>query len=186
VVDGSKRSWRHGAPRFMPERELAGRSGNLKGDDMGPLGRVFSVISGLVIVQGAPAHAANAVSRAIERTQPCSTVKATKIGITIGVDNFKSAELESLKIDVIGDDAKIAVVGSLACRTSDKSTFPGDASARFSAAVELNLASCAISQNSVRILSTGGTYGFAVDAFRGTIERAIESSISDQVKALCR
>lgn len=110
----------------------------------------------------------------------------TRFGITIGVDNFESVVLESLKINVIEDDAEIAIVGSLAFRTSDKSTFSGDTLARFSAVVELNLASCAISQNSVRILSTGGTYSFAVDAFRGKIENAIEGSISDRVKALCR
>lgn len=150
------------------------------------LGRVFVAISGFLIVGDAPVYAANAVSRAIERAQPCSTVKAKKFGIAIGVDQFKSAELESLKIEVNGDDAKIAIAGSLACRTSDSATLPGDASASFSATVELNLSSCAISQDTVRILSTGGTYGFAVDAFKGAIEKAIESSISDQAKALCR
>ncbi|MER9018278.1 hypothetical protein [Mesorhizobium sp. M0898] len=143
-------------------------------------------MSGLLIAGPAPCYAANAVSRAIERAQPCTTVKAAKFGVTIGVDQFKSAELENLKIEVNGDDAKISVAGSLACRTSDSATFRGDASARFSATMELNLSSCAIIQDTVRIVSTGGTYGFAVDAFKDAIEKAIESSISDQAKALCK
>ncbi len=146
----------------------------------------FVAVSGLLFAQAAPTQAANAVSRAIEQAQPCRTVKMTKLGVTIGIDKFEDAQLESLTINVNGDNAKIEAVGSLACRTSDTAAFRGDASARFSVTAELNLASCAISQNSVRILSTGGTYGFAADAFKGTIEKAIESSIADQVKALCR
>lgn len=135
------------------------------------------------------AGAGNVISRAIERAQPCSGLKTTVnkvVTLTIGIDQFKTAELETLKVDVAGDKATIALVGSLACRTSDEAVIKGDASAKFSANANLNLATCVAEPVSVRILSTGGTFGAAIDAFKGSIEKAVEKSIAEQAKALCQ
>ena len=96
-----------------------------------PRGWTFVLMTGLFIVQAATAHAANAISRAVEQAQPCRTVKTTKLGVPLGIDKFKDAQLESLTINVNGDDAKIAAVGSLACPTSDAAVVRGDASARW-------------------------------------------------------
>ena len=41
-------------------------------------------VLGPMISQAAPACAANAVSRAIARAQPCRQLKTTKLGVTIG------------------------------------------------------------------------------------------------------
>jgi len=146
---------------------------------------LLASIFGMLICSGTAAHADNAVSRAIERAHPCSALKIKKLGITVALDQFESAKLESLKVDVNGDDASVALVGSLACRTSDAATIRGDASAKFSASVRLNLASCSVSQNSVSIIETGGAFGFAVDAFKPALQIALQNAIAEQVKALC-
>lgn len=140
----------------------------------------------LLCLLAGPSRAANAISKAVERAQPCGSLKATKLGVTIGINEFKSAELESLRVNVAGDDAEVELVASLACKTSDEATFPGDAWAKFKGEAKLNLASCAVAKVAVRIQTTGGTYGFAVDAFKGSIQSAVEKSISDQVKSLCK
>jgi hypothetical protein len=108
------------------------------------------------------------------------------VTVTIGIDNFKSAEVETLKVDVAGDKGTIALVGSLACRTSDEAVIKGDASAKFSANADLNLSTCVAEPVSVRILSIGGTFGAAIDAFKGDIQNALEKSIAEQAKALCQ
>jgi hypothetical protein len=132
-----------------------------------------------------PAHAANVLSQAIEKAQPCRVIKVTKLGVTISVDKFKSANIESLKVDIAGDAAKIAIVGSLACGTQEKSAIHGDFFAKFSAAAQLNLATCLIDESSVQILSTGGSYGALIDVFKHEIEKVINHSVSEKVKALC-
>lgn len=132
------------------------------------------------------ASAANVLSHAIERAQPCSGLRFTQLGQTIGVDKFESADLETLKIDVAGNSAKATLVASLACRTSDQAAIRGNASAKFEANAEVELASCTVRQVNVRIVSTGGTFGRVIDAFKGQIEKAVESSISNQAKTFCQ
>lgn len=133
------------------------------------------------------ASAQNVIARAIEWAQPCSGLKVTKLGITAGIDHFKSAELETLKVDIAGDKAKIALVGSLACRTSDKAdVIRGDASAKFSADADLDLKSCLADPVKVRIVSTGGTFQTVIEALKGDIQKAVEKSIAEQARILCR
>lgn len=135
------------------------------------------------------ASSANIISRAIERAQPCSSLKTEVkqvLTVTIGIDKFKGSEVETLKIDIVGDKAKAALVGSLACRTSDEAVIKGDASARFSADADLNLATCVAAPVTVRILSAGGTFKAAIEAFKGDIQNAVEKAIVEQTKALCQ
>lgn len=132
------------------------------------------------------ANAANIISRAIERAQPCSGLQTRQLGQTIGVDKFKTADLETLKIDVSGNTAKAALVASLACKTSDQAILRGDASAKFDASAEVDLTSCVVKQVSVRIVSTGGTFGKVIGAFQNQIQKAVETSISDQAKTFCQ
>jgi hypothetical protein len=132
------------------------------------------------------ARAANAMSNAIEQAKPCKGLKISKLGVSIGVDEFKSADIERLSVEVDGDSAKISLKGSLACRTSDGALFRGDASAQLSAAFSFDLASCQFGQNSVQIVATGGSFGFAVEAAKHEIEHALESSISKMMRSLCK
>jgi hypothetical protein len=140
----------------------------------------------LLLASASGAHAANAISKAIEQAKPCKGVKVKKFGVSIGVDAFKSADLQSLHVDVDGNDAKISFSGSLACQTSDSAVLRGDASAKISAVFALDLAACAFRQNSVQITGAGGSLGFAIEAAKAEIEAALENGVSKTVRSLCK
>ena len=113
----------------------------------------------IVLTFASEAQAANALARAIEQSKPCSPIKLSKFGLSVGIDQFKSADVRRLRIDVEGDSATVALSGSLACQTSASVLLRGDASAELNASVALNLATCQFSQNTVSIVSTGGSFG---------------------------
>lgn len=142
----------------------------------------------LVLALAAPfaAEAANPVVKAIEQARPCSRLKVSKFGLTVGLDQFESAEVKSLKLDIDGASAKFALLGSLACRTSDGSLLRGDAKAELNASFQLDLESCAFAGKSIRIVSTGGTFGPVLDAARPEIEAALERSLEGLAKSLCK
>lgn len=132
------------------------------------------------------ALAANGLERALERLQPCQGLKVNVRLATIGVDNLEKLSVEEVTITVKGDAADAAVTGTLACKTSDAALVRGDASARFSATVHMDLATCTVSGQKVEILSTGGTFGSLVDRFRGMIGRTLETGLADQLRKLCQ
>ena len=143
-------------------------------------------MAGLALAYVSDARAGNLVSNAIEQAKPCSRVKVTKFGVSVGLDQFKSAEIKSLHVDIEGDKATIAFTGSLGCRTSDLAILRGDASAEVHADLALDLAACQFSQNAIHIVSTGGAFGFAIEAAKADIERALERSLAGLAKSLCK
>jgi hypothetical protein len=132
------------------------------------------------------AQAANPVVQAIEQAKPCSRLKVKALGLAVGLDRFESAAVKSLKLDIDGDHAKFALDGSLACATSDSSLLRGDASAELNASFTLDLASCAFSEKSIRIVATGGSFRPVLEAAKPQIEAALEHSLENLAKSLCK
>ncbi len=143
-----------------------------------------AVLPALAAASGA--HAANAIVKAIEQAKPCSRLKVSKFGVTVGLDQFKSADIQSLHVDVDDAHAKFELSGSLACRSSEAAIFRGDASAELKASLALDLTTCQFSQNTIRIVSVGGAFGFAIQAAKGDIEAALERSLAGLAKSLCK
>jgi hypothetical protein len=132
------------------------------------------------------ALAGNLISNAIEQAKPCSRLKVTKFGVSVGLDQFKSADIQTLHVDIDGKEAKIALSGSLSCKTSESAIISGDASAEVRADLALDLSACQFTRDSIRIVSTGGAFGFAIEAAKGDIERALERSLVSTAKSLCK
>lgn len=131
------------------------------------------------------AEAGNALEKAIETAQPCRSLKVNTGLFTIGVDQFEKAELEELAVDVKGDIAVARAIGSLSCRTSDKAAVKGNVSARLSFDAELNLGTCAVSQQEIKLLSAGGTFGGVVTALGEQITQSLGDGLASEIRKLC-
>jgi hypothetical protein len=139
------------------------------------------------LLAAAPAaEAANPVARAIEQAKPCSRLKVKALGLAVGLDKFESAAVKTLKVDIDGDHAKFALDGSLACATSEASLLRGDASAELSASFSLDLANCAFSETSIRIVATGGSFRPVLEAAKAQIEAALQKSLESLARSLCK
>jgi hypothetical protein len=147
----------------------------------------FGVLLVLAAIACAPPAArANPLERVIEQAKPCARLKISKFGVSVGLDTFESAEVERLKIDADAARAKIDFIGALACRTSDSALLKGDARAKFQANLDLDLATCQFRDNTIRVLSTGGSLAVALDAAKGEVEKALEVALDRAAKSLCR
>lgn len=132
------------------------------------------------------AQAANPVARAIEQAKPCSRLKVKALGLAVGLDKFEGAEIKTLKVDIDGARAKFALDGSLACAASDSALLRGDASAELRASFTLDLKSCVFSEDTIHIVSTGGSFRPVLEAAKAQIEAALESSLKGLAKSLCQ
>ena len=149
------------------------------------LWRIFFV-SCLLLVQSSSTEAGNALENAIERAQPCQSLKVKTGLFTIGVDRFEKVEIEELSIDVKGDLATAKAIGSLTCRTSDNAALKGNVSARLSFDAEIHLATCAVNRREIKLLSTGGTFGEIVKALGEQISQSLGDGLSNEAKKLCQ
>jgi hypothetical protein len=140
----------------------------------------------LTFVPAGEALAGNLISNAVEQAKPCSRLKVTKFGVSVGLDQFKSADIQTLHVDIDGNEAKIALSGSLSCKSSESAIISGDAYAEVRADLALDLSACQFTHDSIRIISTGGAFGLAIEAAKGEIERALERSLVSAAKSLCK
>jgi hypothetical protein len=146
--------------------------------------RIFLVTSVLLALSSS-AEAGNALENAIERMQPCQSLKVKTGLFTIGVDQFENVEIEELAVDVKGDLATARAVGSLTCRTSDAAALKGNVSARLSFDAEMNLATCAVKRRDIKLISAGGTFGDVVRALGEQISQSLGDGLSNEAKKLC-
>ena len=149
------------------------------------LWRIFFV-SCLLLVQSSSTEAGNALENAIERAQPCQSLKVKTGLFTIGVDRVEKVEIDELSIDVKGDLATAKAIGSLTCRTSDNAALKGNVSARLSFDAEIHLATCAVNRREIKLLSTGGTFGEIVKALGEQISQSLGDGLSNEAKKLCQ
>ena len=132
-----------------------------------------------------PAQAENVISSMVKEVNPCSGLKVD-IGIwEIGIDRFKSADIERADVALRGDEVSASFAGKLACQTSDDALKPGNASVRIDARVSANLDGCTVSGVSVGLTDFGGMYGGAISTFSGLIEDAFEGVVREEVKKAC-
>lgn len=143
------------------------------------------LIGTLLLAIPSLATAGNALENAVEKAQPCAALKVKTGLFTIGVDRFEKVEIEELAVDVKGDLATARAVGSLTCRTSDAAALKGNVSARLSFDTEMNLATCAVSRQEVKLLSAGGTFGDVVKALGEQIVQSLSDGLSNEAKKLC-
>ena len=106
--------------------------------------------------------------------------------MTIGLDEFKSADIQTLHLDIADDAAQMSMKGSLSCKSSGASLFKADASAEIDATLALDLKTCEFSENSVHIVSAGGALGAAIEAAKPEIERALERGLVGMARSLCK
>ncbi len=147
--------------------------------------RIFLVTSVLLALPSF-AKAGNALENAIEKTQPCQSLRVKTGLFTIGVDRFEKVEIEELAIDVKGDVATARAIGSLTCRTSDAAALKGNVSARLSFDAEMSLATCVLSRREIKLLSAGGTFGDIVKALGEQISQSLGDGLSNEAKKLCQ
>ncbi|KWV52023.1 hypothetical protein AS026_35655 [Rhizobium altiplani] len=152
----------------------------------GPSGlwRVFLVTSVLLALSSS-AEAGNALENAIEKAQPCQSLKVKTGLFSIGVDKFEKVEIEEFAVDVKGDLATARAIGSLTCRTSDAAALKGNVSARLSFDAEMNLTTCVVSRRDIKLLSAGGTFGDVVKALGEQISQSLGDGLSNEAKKLC-
>jgi hypothetical protein len=153
---------------------------------MTPKLRYAATVFAFALAAAPAAQAANPVAKAIEQAKPCSRLKVKALGLAVGLDKFESAAVKTLQVDVDGDHAKFALDGSLACTASDTSLLRGDASAELRASFTLDLASCEFSDKSIRIVATGGSFGSVLQAAKPQIEAALDASLENLAKSLCK
>jgi hypothetical protein len=144
------------------------------------------LVSCLLLALSSSAEAGNALENAIERAQPCQSLKVKTGLFTIGVDRFEKVEIEELAVDVKGDLATARAIGSLTCRTSDKAALKGNVSARLSFDAEMNLATCAVNRREIKLLSAGGTFGDVAKALGEQISQSLGAGLSNEAKKLCQ
>lgn len=143
------------------------------------------LITSVLLPLCSSAKAGNALENAIETAQPCRSLKVSTGLFTIGVDQFEKVEIEELAVDVKGDLAVARATGSLSCRTSDKAAVKGNVSARLSFDAEMNLATCAVSRQEIKLLSAGGTFGDVVTALGEQISQSLGDGLANEVRKLC-
>ena len=145
-----------------------------------------ALVAAFALAPASAAWAGNPVVKAIEQAKPCSRLKVKALGIAIGLDAFEGAEVKSLKVDIDGDHASFALDGSLACRAADSALLRGDAKAELRAAFTLDLATCEFGDKTIRLVSTGGTFGPVLEAAKSQIEATLQHSLESLAKSLCK
>lgn len=137
----------------------------------------------------APSFAGNALERAIEKTEPCRSIKGkVDLGLTkvdVGVDRLDYIKIESARIAMDGDAANASARGTLACKTSDSATSKRGFSATAEAHAKINLVNCAVDASSIAIVKTDGTFGDLVEGFKGQIEDALRRGLVRSLTKLC-
>ena len=83
------------------------------------------------------------------------------------------------------DTVDATTLGSLSCRTSDHALITGNASARFSVKINMDLNTCVLGNEQIQILWTGGTFGGILETFKDSIN-FLEGGMADQLARLCQ
>ena len=150
-----------------------------------PLSLAASLIAtGFCVVP--QAKAANALERAIQRLEPCKNLKVKAAILTVGIDRTESVSVQSATIEVKGSQAHADATASITCRTSDELVLQGDASITVHAVLGLDLETCAPGDNTIDVVSTGGSLGEVVELLKDVISAALTQQLTRQLQKLCQ
>ncbi len=139
----------------------------------------------LVVIQSS-VYANNVLQQAVEKAQPCQSLKYKKGFIKIGVDRFKSFNLLQLDLNIEGDRAHLDAMASLACKISDAAVIREDVSATCQLDGHIDITSCSVNSMSVKIVSHSGSFGGLVKQFAPGIEQKLQKSASTEIIKVCR
>ena len=136
-------------------------------------------------IQPHRSSAQTVVDRAIANANPCAGLKTkTPVG-TIGIDQLKEVHVEKADAIMQGSELKISIDGHLACRTSDRATAKGDASAHVSLTGEVSLMDCSKPTLNVSLSDFGGTFGSIISVGSSQMEASLRTALADQWERAC-
>lgn len=126
------------------------------------------------------------LERYIYEQNPCQFIKTDTIFGRIGVDYVDRVEFRRADILLRGDIVTVSLEGSLACRTSDRALFPGDASIKFALRGRLEITSCEFLRLRVSLKDFGGRFGQRLVNFSSDFEARLQNWAYDAVRERCQ
>ncbi len=131
-------------------------------------------------------ESATVVETLIAAQNPCGGLKtSTPLG-QIGVDKLKNVRVPEVDVSLRDNLVTISLQGSLACKTSDKAVFRGDASAKLAGSIGVDLGTCEFLDVTISLSEFGGKFGQAIAAFSDQIETTLQEEARKAIGQACK